>query len=72
MGADYLMNGWSLFKHKGKGTDWSWQPVSGSVNSSAQGASTEMSVARSSIGDPESVRVLFRSDNSAFSASPRC
>ena len=70
VGADYLMNGWMLFKYTGTGTNWSWQPINGALTASAQGDITEMSVTRSALGNPASVRVLFRSDNSAFSGSP--
>ena len=71
VGADYLMNGWTLFKYTGNGSNWSWQPISGVLNARAQSDITEMSVTRSAIGNPESINVLFRSDNSAFSSSPK-
>ncbi|MGB1309667.1 MAG: Ig-like domain-containing protein [Leucothrix sp.] len=70
VGADYMLNGWSLFKYTGNGSNWSWQAISGVVTANAQGDITEMSLARSAIGNPASVNVLFRSDNSAFSSSP--
>jgi len=69
LGADYLFNGWSLYRYTGSGSDWSWAAVAGGLESVAQGEYAEAGILRSALGNPESVRALFRADNTTFTGS---
>ena len=68
LGADYLFEGGSLWHYTGTGNDWSWSYVSGVVSSVANNAA-ELKVARSLIGNPNNIRLLFIGNNSPFSAT---
>ncbi len=68
IGADYLIEYGDVQKYTGSGSNWSWQSIGQAVIGSS-GAQTELSVARSLLGDPASVRLFFRGDNGARGGS---
>ncbi len=65
IGADYVINGSIIERYIGTGTSWSWDVVS-SATLMYSGANAEMSFPRSSIGNPQSMKVIFIGDNAAF------
>ncbi len=65
VGAEYLIQGTSIYHYTGNGTSWSWSSV-GSVTSSVSGTNAELSFARSLIGDPQVVNLFFYGDNPAL------
>ncbi|GAA0420587.1 hypothetical protein GCM10009133_31250 [Cocleimonas flava] len=65
IGADYVINGNVIERYIGTGTSWSWDVVTSSTLMYS-GANVEMSFPRSSIGNPQSMKVIFLGDNAAF------
>jgi len=70
MGADYLFNGWSVYRYTGTGTNWSWAYVASNIQSTAQGNFAEAAIPRGAIGNPSKINSFFLGDNSPF-ISPR-
>lgn len=68
VGADYLLQGSSLYKYTGSGTDWSWQYLSGVVNA-LDGAIAEFKIPRSLLGNPTKSRTVFKARNDAFTGN---
>lgn len=64
VGADFLINGTSLFRYAGTGSNWAWEFVSANL-SGVQGDTAEISILRSELNQPAEIRVLFRADNSS-------
>jgi hypothetical protein len=61
LGADYLLQGRSLYQYTGTGKDWSWKYIK-EVNYTVSGARAELSVAKSALGladDANSYHALF-------------
>jgi len=67
-GAEYLFEGGSLWKYTGTGANWSWSYVSGTISSVANNTA-EIKVARSMLGNPNKINLLFIGNNSPFSAT---
>ena len=65
VGAEYLLQGGSLYKYTGSGTDWSWQYVSG-ITSKVNGAIAEFKIPRDALGSPSKFRAVFKARNGAF------
>jgi hypothetical protein len=68
MGADYLFDGWSIYRYTGTGTNWSWAYVASNNQSTAQGNFAEAAIVRSDIGNPSKVHAFFVGDNNTFGA----
>lgn len=68
LGADYMINGRSLFRYTGDGATWSWEPLL-EVPSAVAGNIAEMGFPLSFIGSPEAMNILFYGDNAAFGSS---
>lgn len=64
IGVDYLIEGDSLFRYTGSGTDWLWQ-LAGTVEFSAAGNNAEMKIPASLIGNPTGMRLFFTGDNAS-------
>jgi len=66
LGAEFLIEGDQLFRYTGASqTEWSWQSVS--LDSYAMaGDSAELSILRSTLGDPEAIDLVLRADNSSI------
>jgi len=65
VGVDYLIEGDSLFRYTGNGTDWSW----GSANKfefAASGNFAELKLPASMLGNPTEMRLFFNGDNSSI------
>jgi hypothetical protein len=61
LGADYLLQGKSLYQYTGTGKDWSWKYIK-EVNYTVSGVRAELSVAKSALGlanDANSYHALF-------------
>jgi hypothetical protein len=61
LGADYLLQGKSLYQYTGTGKDWSWKYIN-EVNYTVSGVRAELSVAKSTLGlanDANSYHALF-------------
>ena len=68
IGADYLIEGTELQNYTGDGSSWSWQ-VTQSTILSYNADVVELGLARSLIGNPAKLKILFVGDNSAYSGS---
>ncbi|HUJ09498.1 MAG TPA: fibronectin type III domain-containing protein [Verrucomicrobiae bacterium] len=66
VGADYLLQGSTLYRYTGGGTDWSWANV-GPVPSALAQSNAEFSVPRMWLGNPTQLDLFFFSDNTALS-----
>ncbi|RVU83622.1 hypothetical protein EOL70_14940 [Leucothrix sargassi] len=66
MGADYLFDGWSIYRYTGTGTNWSWEYVVSDIRSTAQGNFAEASIPRTAIGNPTTINAFFVGDNTTF------
>ena len=64
IGADYLIESTDVQRYTGNGTNWSWQSV-GTAQRGAAAAVAELSVPRALLGNPNSLNLFFRGDNSA-------
>jgi len=64
VGADYLVQGSTLYQYAGTGTDWSWAYIA-SLPAAVGGNAAELSIARSLLGDPQHMRLFFYGDNNA-------
>ena len=66
MGADYLFDGWSIYRYTGTGSNWSWAYVASNIQSTAQGNFAEAAIPRNAIGSPSKVHAFFVGDNTTF------
>ena len=62
VGAEYMIQGGSLFHYTGTGTTWSWSPVAGAT-SGASGNTAEIGITRASIGSPAIFKFMMYGDN---------
>ncbi len=69
-GADYLLEANELQRYTGSGNNWSWN-VFGSGASRFRGNINELSIDRSQIGNPQSLRVIFQGSNEAYGGSSK-
>jgi hypothetical protein len=65
IGADYMLQGATLYRYTGTGSDWSWAFVE-SAASAVNGNAAELAVTRAGLGNPTSVNYLFYGENAAF------
>lgn len=65
LGAEYLLQGASVYKYTGSGTNWSWQNI-GSATNAVNGALAEFKIPRSMLSNPTEFRTVFKARNSAF------
>jgi len=65
IGSDYLLQGPSLFRYAGNGTDWAWTYI-GDVHLGVDGTTIETSFNRNWIGNPAKFDYLLYGDNEAF------
>ena len=65
IGSDYLLQGPSLFRYTGNGTDWNWTYV-GDVHVGVSGTMIETSFSRNWIGNPAKFDYLLYGDNEAY------
>ena len=65
IGADYVIQGRSLYQYGGTGTDWVWAYV-GDVDLGMIGNILEFGFPRSWIGNPAAFDLVFYGDNSAY------
>lgn len=65
IGADYIIEGRHIQKYSGTGTNWSWSSIA-NAQAAYQGSTAELGFARSLIGDPSVIRVVFRGVNQAY------
>ena len=64
IGIDYMVQGGTLHRYTGAGTDWSWAST-GTVPVAISGQQAELSIARNALGGSETVHAFFFADNSA-------
>ncbi|WMP18689.1 copper amine oxidase [Thiothrix lacustris] len=65
VGAEYMLEGSTLWRYTGDGSSWSWV-VQGSTTVGTSGQTAEFSLPRSWLGNPSTLRVMFRGNNAAF------
>nr|CAA6829688.1 MAG: Unknown protein [uncultured Thiotrichaceae bacterium] len=66
IGADYLLEGNTLWQYTGTGSDWAWQVVA-TVNSQFSVNTTELQLSLANLGNPSQLRLFFIGNNAAFS-----
>ena len=64
IGAEYVVEGSSLYRYIGKGVDWTWEFV-GSPTMARSGDVLEYAFPRAWIGDPAAMNVIFHGNNAA-------
>ena len=64
VGADYLIESTDVQIYTGAGTNWSWQSI-GTAERGAGASVAELSLPRALLGNPASLNLFFRGDNSA-------
>lgn len=69
IGAEFLIQNNNVFQYTGTGTDWSWNFV-GSGTAATAGTDAELSFPRTTIGNPNEIRVIFYGDNPATYSRP--
>jgi hypothetical protein len=62
IGAEYLLQGSSLYQYSGAGTDWNWTLI-GSAASAVASSNAELSLPRVWLGNPELLELFFLDDN---------
>lgn len=65
IGADFVIEGNQILRYTGTGSNWSWENV-GQAQSQYNANTAELSLPRSVIGSPTSLRVHFEGDNTAY------
>lgn len=65
LGAEYMLEGQTVWRYTGDGESWSWSPQ-GSTTNAISGQAAEFSFPRSWIGNPSKLRLMFRGNNAAF------
>lgn len=65
IGIDYLIEGGTLHRYTGTGTDWSWV-TTGFIPIATSGQVTEMSVQRTAIGGSDEIYAFLFADNEAI------
>ncbi len=69
-GADYLLEATELQRYTGTGNNWNWQ-VTGQAASQFKGNINELSLNRSELGNPQSMRIVFQGSNEAYGGSSK-
>ncbi len=64
IGSDYLIEGRVVLKYTGTGTNWSWQEI-GTAQYSINVDTAELSVPRTLMGNPTTLRMYFLGNNTA-------
>lgn len=65
MGADYLIEGRSVWRYIGTNGSWNWI-YQGEATSAVNANTLEIRIARSLLGNPSQLRVIFWGSNAAF------
>lgn len=68
IGADYIIEGKHLQRYTGDGSNWSWSSL-GNVTLAYLNNQVELSLSRTLIGDPSTIRVVFRGANQAYNGT---
>ncbi len=70
IGADFLLEGQSLFRYgpDADGTSWSWEFVA-SVDAGNSGNTSEFAIALADLGDPVNLRLVLRGNSAATGGS---
>jgi len=69
IGADYLLDGGTLWKYTGTGGNWSWSYNSSTSTSNVTNNKAEIKLSRSSLGNPTSIKMIFRAGNGIFTGN---
>ena len=67
-GSDYLIEGASLYRYSGSGSDWMWNYL-GEVSAAVGANQYELEIERALIGNPDVVDLYLRGDNGAIATS---
>ena len=65
MGAEYMLEGSTLWRYTGDGESWSWVEQ-GVTTYAISGQTAEFSLPRSWLGNPSKLRLMFKGNNAAF------
>ena len=68
IGADYVIEGNQLQKYTGTGSNWSWSSIIAATTQFSNNIA-ELSLPRSQLGNPESIRVIFTGDSSSYAGT---
>ncbi len=67
IGADYLLEGSSLWRYTGSGADWSWAPVTdGHVYYVVNGNTAEFAIINSTLLASQSIRMILAGNNEVY------
>lgn len=64
LGADYLLQGLTLYRYSGTGADWTWESL-GTISGAAKGNEAEFAIPREQLGDAAEVDLMLYADNVA-------
>ncbi len=65
VGAEYMLEGRTLWRYSGDGDSWNWAPQ-GSTTNAFSGQTAEFSFPRSWLGNTTHLRLMFRGNNAVF------
>ena len=65
VGADYIIEGTTIERYSGTGTNWSWDVI-GTVDAGMQGNVREFRVPRNWLGETASMKLVFQGANSSY------
>ncbi len=68
IGADFILEGPELQRYIGTGTSWAWEYID-QAQLRYSGKTSEMRFPRALLGNPQSMRVVFRGNNAAYSGT---
>ena len=68
LGAEYILQGSSLSRYVGSGSDWLWSFVNRADFASGN-TQTELRINRSDIGNPDNFKLVYKTRNSPFTNS---
>ena len=68
VGANFILQGASLFKYIGTGSNWAWQYVD-TADFEVNGNTVELALERSSLGNPESLSAVMKTRNGIFTGN---
>lgn len=70
IGIDYMIEGKQIYRYTGDGRSWSWHWL-GEAEAALSGATTELGLSRTVVGNSQEFDFIFMSDNSAVGGSAR-
>jgi len=70
LGAEYVLQGNTLYRYTGTGEDWQWSPVK-SLKHGIAGKFAEVAIPRKLINNPAKLRIAFFGNNASYVDTPK-